>query len=135
MDASLCRKNRAEVQFTFYTETLKTVLAGQLNTQRHLDFVSELLDLVDGGVVLVGELPQLLLTALRHFLQVGALVLCVAQRALAEEKEKSINTRGGGAEHSWRGSPPALTSTSDSFRTTSIFSSRTRFRDSLAVVS
>lgn len=54
----------------------------------YLDFVCELLDLVDGGVVLVGELPELLLTALRHFLQVGALVLRVAQRALRTRQEK-----------------------------------------------
>lgn len=54
----------------------------------HLDFVCELLDLVDGGVVLVGKLPELLLTALGHFLQVRALVLRVAQGTLKETKEK-----------------------------------------------
>lgn len=58
----------------------------------YLNFVCKLLDLVDGGVVLVGELPELLLAALRHFLQVGALIFRVAQRALAGEKKKTINT-------------------------------------------
>lgn len=46
---------------------------------RYLNFVGELFDLVDGGVVLVGELPQLLLAPLRHLLQVGALILCVTE--------------------------------------------------------
>lgn len=50
----------------------------------NLDFVRELFHLVDGGVVLVGELPQLLLAALGHLLQVGALVLRVTERALSD---------------------------------------------------
>lgn len=45
----------------------------------YLDLVCEFLDLVDGGIVLVGEFPQLLLAPLRHFLQVGALVLRVTE--------------------------------------------------------
>lgn len=49
---------------------------------RYLNFVSEVFDLVDGSVVLVGELPQLLLTPLRHLLQVGALILRVTEGAL-----------------------------------------------------
>jgi len=53
-------------------------------TRRYLDLLRELFDLVDGGVVLVGELPELLLAALRHLLQVGALVLRVAERPLRE---------------------------------------------------
>lgn len=46
---------------------------------RYLNFVSELFDLIDGGIVLIGELPQLLLAPLRHLLQVGALVLRVTE--------------------------------------------------------
>lgn len=53
----------------------------------YLNFVSELFDLVNGRVVLVGELPQLLLTPFRHLLQVGALVLGVTERALHNSRD------------------------------------------------
>lgn len=71
----------------------------------YLDFVCELLDLIDGGVVLVGELPELFLTALRHFLQVGALILRVAQGTLTKKKrrrktQQSIQQRGV-TDHRW----------------------------------
>lgn len=55
---------------------------------RYLNFVSELFDLVDGGVVLVGELPQLLLAPLRHLLQVGALILRVTEGALQANRNE-----------------------------------------------
>lgn len=58
--------------------------SGLHSTSWYLDFVSELFDLIDSSVVLVGQLPQLLLAPLRHLLQVGALILSVAERALQE---------------------------------------------------
>lgn len=106
---------------------------------RYLDFVGELFDFVDGGVVLVGELPQLLLAPLGHLLQVGALVLRVTEGALPAHR------KGQGQWDFTNGAPltsaciqyesTCPTSTSDSFLTTSIFSCRTLLRDSFAVVS
>lgn len=56
----------------------------------YLNFVSELFDLVDGSVVLVGELPQFFLAPLRHLLQMGALILCVTERALQNSRKKKL---------------------------------------------
>lgn len=55
----------------------------------YLNFVGELFDLIDGGIIFIGELPELLLAPFRHLLQVGALVLCVTERPLqASSKDK-----------------------------------------------
>lgn len=58
----------------------------------YLNFVGELFDLIDGGIIFIGELPELLLAPLRHLLQVSALVLCVTERPLQGRGKNKVMT-------------------------------------------
>lgn len=59
----------------------------------YLNFVGELFDLIDGGIIFIGELPELLLAPFRHLLQVGALVLCVTERPLQASSKVMIDAK------------------------------------------
>ena len=80
---ALCRLQRGSREHaqSYSGMDIKPAACSQTSRRpgRYLNLVGELFDLVDGGVVLVGELPQLLLAPLGHLLQVGALVFCVTE--------------------------------------------------------